>query len=106
VPERSAIMIALFVTSIIAAHASSTSTALKVCRPAIARKAEGEIAEISVSRSYEAGATRLVRGQVTIYVGMGPPAKGSASAHHLIRSTYDFSCSVRGKRVRSVTLSQ
>ena len=99
-------MIVLLFASIVSAHVPTTTEALKLCRPAIARKAEGEIQVISVSRSYASRSTRLVRGQVTVFVGMGPAPKGSASTHHLIRTTYDYSCSVRSGHVRTVTLSQ
>lgn len=99
-------MIALLLASIVSTHVPATATALKLCRPAIARKAEGEIQVISVSRSYASRKTRLVRGQVTVFVGMGPAPQGSASTHHLIRATYDYSCSVRSGRVRTVIVSQ
>jgi len=99
-------MIAMLFASMAATHMPATSAALQLCRPAIARKAEGQIAVISVSRSYASRRTRVVRGQVTVFVGMGPAAPGSASAHHLIRATYDYSCSVRSGRVRNVALSQ
>jgi hypothetical protein len=99
-------MIALLLASMIAAHSPGTSSALRICKPAIARKAEGEIADISVNRSTLNRRTRTLRGNVTVFVGMGTPPPGSASAHHLIRAQYAFSCSTRAGRVRKVTLSQ
>ena len=99
-------MIALLLASTASAHVPGTSAAMQLCRPAIARKAEGEIQVISVSRSYASRRTRLVRGQVTVFVGMTAATPGSASTHHLIRATYDYSCSVRSGRVRTVILSQ
>ena len=68
--------------SMAATQVPATSAALQLCRPAIARKAEGQIAVISVTRSYASRRTRLVRGQVTVFVGMGPaaPALTTSSA--------------------------
>jgi len=99
-------MTVLLLASIIAAHSPGAASALRICKPAIARKAEGDIADIFVTRSTLNAGTRTLRGNVTIFVGTGPAASGTARAHHLIRAQYDFSCSVRAGRVRKVTLTQ
>jgi hypothetical protein len=36
---------------------------------------------------------------------MGAPASGSASAHHLIRTQFDFSCRVYKGRVREAAVN-
>jgi hypothetical protein len=99
-------MIDLIVAAAIATHPASTRTALALCRPALARKAGGQIATIAIARSSIRSGMRRIAGRVTVFAGMGPPPPGSASAHHLIRADYNYVCSVRGGRVRSLTLSR
>ena len=99
-------MLALLFTSIVAASVPSSHSALDLCRPAMAKKAEGEIADVSIARTRKIGRTRQISGKVTVFVGMGPAPAGTARAHHLIRAEYDYRCSVRSGRVIRLTMNQ
>ena len=82
-------MTVLLLASIIAAHSPGATSALRICKPAIARKAEGDVADISVVRSTLRAGTRTLRGNVTIFVGMGqrhqaPPARIISFALNMI----------------------
>lgn len=99
-------MILLMASTIVTAQPASAARSLALCRAALARKAGGEIQSIASSSTSVSGRTTTVRGQMTVFVGMGPPEPGSASAHHLIRATYHYSCSIRSRRVTRVRLTQ
>ena len=99
-------MIAVFAAMMFAAHSQSANPASALCRRSLARKAGGEIATFRVDRSTVTGKTTTILGQITVYIGMGTPAAGAASGHHLIRTTYSYRCTVSGGRVRKTTLSQ
>ena len=98
-------MISILVATMLAQPASATST-LALCRPVLARKAGGTIATISSDRSIVGANSTKITGRITVFVGMGPPAAGAASAHHLIRAEYSYRCRVSGGKVRETTLSQ
>jgi len=71
------IMLALLIASSAAANSPQVRTAVDLCRPVLARKAGGEIATIDVT-AFTVGRKEIaVRGRVTIFAGMGPPAAGS-----------------------------
>ena len=99
-------VIVALVAAMLAPHPASVNPAQAACRPALARKAGGEIASISVDRSIARGTSTTVTGRITVFVGMGAPAPGSASAHHLIRADYAYRCVVRGGKAIRTTLSQ
>jgi hypothetical protein len=99
-------MIAILAAAMLAPQPASAKAALALCRPALARKAGGDIATIGVDRSIVRGNSTTITGRMTVFIGMGPPAPGSASAHHLIRAEYSYGCVVRGGKVRRTTLSQ
>jgi hypothetical protein len=96
------IMIGLILASTLAA--SSNSSALDLCKPMLARKAGGGIAKIEVISSTISSKGRTLKGQLTAFLGMGPPAPGSASAHHLIRADFGFRCRIDRGRVREATV--
>ena len=98
-------MIMLFLAAMAEPSATSSESALKLCRPVLERKAQGEIAAIDVRSSHAGRGGRTLEGRLTAFIGMGPPAAGSASAHHLIRTTFDFRCRVSGSRVREARLN-
>ena len=75
-------------------------SALAACRPALERKAQGRIASIDVEAVRVTGSWVVIRGPLTAFIGMAPPALGSASTHHLIRAQYQYICWVRAGRVR------
>jgi len=79
---------------------------LQLCRPVLARKAGGEIDRIAVSSKSVSGRTTVIRGQVTVFIGMPLAPPGSASAHHLIRADYHYGCWARRGRIVRTTLSQ
>jgi hypothetical protein len=99
------IMIGLILAAALAA--SSNSSALALCKPVLARKAGGEIAKIAVDSSSGGSNGRTLKGRLTAFLGMGPPAPGSASAHHLIRADFTFRCRVaRGRVANASVVSQ
>ena len=98
-------MIMLLVAALAEPNATASDAALKLCRPVLARKAEGEIATITVRSSQASRGGRTIEGSLTAFIGMGPPAPSSASAHHLIRTNFDFRCRVSGGRVRQAHLN-
>jgi hypothetical protein len=86
-------------------HSPAESHAVELCKPALARKAGGVIDRITVT-SATAGKTTVIRGALTVLIGMPPAPAGSASAHHLIRADYHYSCSTRRGRIVRTTLTQ
>jgi len=97
-------MLALLLIS--ALSPTHSTAALRICRPALERKAGGEIDQITVETTSRWRGTTRLRGRMTVFVGMGTPALGSASAHHLIRAEYRYSCWVRKERVWKATIEQ
>jgi len=98
------IMLALLIASSAAVNSPQVRTAVDLCRPVLARKAGGEIATIDVT-AFTVGRKEIaVRGRVTIFAGMGPPAAGYASAHHLVRSDFNYRCTIERAKVRSASL--
>ena len=92
-------MIAILAATMLAPQPARTNPTYRAGRPALARKAGGEIATIlGVDTSTVHGNSITISGRMTVFVGMGPPASGSASAHHLIRAEYSYRCLVRGRK--------
>ena len=98
-------MIELFIAYGLAAHAISDDAAVALCKPSLARKAGGEIATIAVTSSRLSGSEKVIEGRLTAFVGMGRPAPGYASSHHLIRAEFTYRCSIIGGRVHEVRLN-
>jgi hypothetical protein len=96
-------MIMLILAALASAKAPSTQSAIARCRPALERKVEGQIDTLSVNSSRVVGRSRLLRGRLTAFLGMGPPGPGSASAHHLIRADFQFRCEASRSGVRSTS---
>jgi hypothetical protein len=90
----------------VAILASRTDAALAACRPALARKAGGDIAEIAVATSSVSGKQRIIRGPMTVFIGMAKAPTGQASTHHLIRANYHYSCWTRHGAVVRTKLTQ
>lgn len=97
------ILLALAVFS--AEPVADADDALRICRPALARKAGGDIQTVSATATRKTRHGITVTGQLTAFIGMGPPQPGSASAHHLIRGDFDFLCRIKGMRVVKTTVS-
>jgi len=101
----------LFLSLSAAAHAvptpsASPSAAGTLCRAKLERRIPGEIGDMTTDSERRSGRTRVLRGTITALIGMGEPGPGQASAHHLIRAKYRYSCSVRASRVRKASLTQ
>jgi hypothetical protein len=92
----------MLILTALAAHTKlpGSASAVALCRPVLARKAGGEIATLDVASSHTSGGQRVISGKLTAFLGMGHPAAGSASAHHLIRADFTFRCQVGPKGVR------
>ena len=103
-PLRSCWMIPLLLTAAIL-QAPDRDAAIKLCRPVLERKAGGEIADVEIIRSRARRGSRTIEGQATVFLGMGPPAPESASAHHLIRTMFRFECRVHDSRVVSARIN-
>src|SRR5947209_7648515 len=84
---------------------ADSEAALTLCRPALARKAGGDIATITVTSGRKAKSGFAVEGQMTVFVGMSPPQRGFASTHHLIGTDFIFHCRTAGKRVREASVT-
>lgn len=84
---------------------SDGDIAMRLCRPVLARKAGGEIQTISPGSTRRHGHSLTVEGELTAAVGMGPPAAGSASAHHLIRTDFHFRCRTAQGHVVQATVA-
>ena len=95
----------LIASAIAASGGLDSETALQLCRPVLARKVGGDIHTISVTSSRSTHKGNIVEGQLTAFVGMGPPLPGSASAHHLIRATFVFRCRTARGHLRHVSLT-
>jgi len=85
---------------------SPDAEVLAECKPALQKKAGGEIQSIAVDAKSETGGWVVIRGPMTTFIGMSAAPPGSASTHHLIRAEYQYVCWVRGGRVRKTTLLQ
>lgn len=100
-------MIIFALAAIAAHHIVTPKNALDLCRPALARKAGGDIATIEVGSSQRGNSRLTIKGQLTAFQGMGPPQPGSASAHHLIRADFNFVCQVeRGRVARASVIAR
>lgn len=98
-------MLALLFVSAAAANPPAVKAAVHLCRPVLARKARGEIATIDVTSFTVRRKDVAVTGTMTVFEGMGPPAPGYASAHHLVRSQFTYRCAVRRGKVRSAAVA-
>jgi hypothetical protein len=94
-----------FLFAALGLHPMNADAALKLCRPVLARKAGGEIDVITVRSSRPKPRGRTITGRLTAFLGMGPPAPGSASAHHLIRADFTYRCTVGWNTVRSASVA-
>jgi hypothetical protein len=98
-------MLGLLIAAVSVVNPASDDASLALCKPVLARKAGGEIANIDVTSSRAERNGRRISGRLTAFLGMGPPAPGSASAHHLIRADFTFHCRVAGGRVREAAVN-
>ena len=94
-----------FLVALATLQPQSEDPAVRLCRPILARKAGGQIASLDVTSRRSGRRGRTIEGRLTAFQGMGPPPPGSASAHHLIRSDFTFSCRVSRGRVRKAAVN-
>jgi len=104
--ERSVVMFASLLVAAALIQSPADARALQLCKAGLARKAGGEINRITIDSATASGRTRVIRGQVSVFVGMPPAPPGSARAHHLIRADYHYNCQVRRGRIVRTTLVQ
>lgn len=83
----------------------NSDEAVNLCRSQLARKVGGDIQDVTATSLRKSGHVSTLKGEVTAFIGMGPPQSGSASAHHLIRAEFEFRCKISGGRIRRVTVS-
>lgn len=95
----------LFLLASIAAPQPQPDPAVAICKPALARKAGGDIATIEVSSTRTTRRGRVIEGRLTAFEGMEAPAPGHAAAHHLIRSDFSYRCRVSHGRVREAAVN-
>ena len=79
--------------------------AAALCRRALESKAEGQIATFEIASSHRGRHGQTIAGRLTAFQGMGAPAPGSASAHHLIRIEFTFRCRISDGRVQEARLN-
>ncbi len=101
------LMLPIVASALLAANDAPdpNTAALALCRPRIEREVEGQIQTAQIVASQHTDGWTVIQGQTTVFLGMGKPPAGSASAHHLIRSNFDFTCWVRGGRVRKLAVT-
>jgi hypothetical protein len=98
-------MIGLFFTPPIVMQPAPADSTVELCKPALARKAGGEIATINVDSTKVSGKTTTIRGQLTAFSRMGPAPAGTARTHHVIRFDFTYRCAIRGGRVRETRVN-
>jgi len=98
-------MIIFLFASVILSRPDSDDPAVRLCKPALARKIHGEIASMDVSSTRDSRHGRTIEGRLTGFAGMAPAPPGSASAHHLIRSDFSYRCRVSHGRVREAAVN-
>jgi hypothetical protein len=84
----------------------SVHAAIQLCRPKLEEKLLTNINSIEPQASIAERGWTVVRGGLTALIGMGEPAPGHVSAHHLILAKYDFVCWVHDSRVEKVTVNR
>ena len=80
--------------------------AIAVCRAKLQARIEGDVSAVEPESILKSGHLTIVRGRVTALVGMGDPGSGFAKAHHLIRESYHFKCSVQSSHVTAIHISR
>lgn len=98
-------MLPILIALGLAAATGNPDPALAPCKAALERKAGGQIDSIDVQSVHVRRNGRTISGRLTSFAGMSPPPLGSASAHHLIRAEFSFTCRVAGGRVREARLN-
>lgn len=99
------LMMILALAALVGSNTTAADAALQLCRPALERKAGGELETLEASTQRRSGRGWIFEGQLTASVGMGPPQPGSASAHHLVRSDFDFRCRTAHGKVRDTSVT-
>ena len=84
----------------------SVDAAMQLCRPELEKKILTNINSIEPQASIAAGGWTVVRGGLTALIGMGEPAPGHVSAHHLILAQYDFICWVNDSHVEKIVVNR
>jgi hypothetical protein len=77
-----------------------------LCKPKLEKQILTNINSIKPDASVAAGRWTVVRGEFTALLGMGDPAPGQASAHHLILAKYDFICWVSDSHVKKTVVKR
>lgn len=98
-------MIGLLLAPALVAQQPADDPASALCKTALERKAHGQIATFQVASSHARHGTRTIEGRLTAFQGMGRPAPGMASTHHLIRADSTFRCRIVHGRVREARLN-
>jgi hypothetical protein len=97
-------MIAL-VLALVMSQPPSPDEAIALCKPALARKAGGEVATMDVAKTHTLRGRRTIEGRLTVFAQMGPAPAGSARTHHLGRIEFSYGCEVSNGRVRKARLN-
>jgi hypothetical protein len=86
-------------------QASPPAQALALCKTALQREANGEIATMDVGQSRSDHGRLTIEGRITAYARMGPAPAGTARAHHIGRFELSYRCEITHGRVRKVRLN-
>ena len=95
---------ALLFAMVTAVRSTGADAALQLCKPALAIKANGEIATIDIDSYRVSGATRTLSGELTAFLRAAPAPPGHARPNHVIRAVYLYSCQIAHGRVRSASI--
>jgi hypothetical protein len=96
-------MVALFIALAAPVRSSPAEAAIELCKPVLARKVHGEIADIDIDRNRATRSRRTIEGELTAFVRMGPAPPGVARANHVIRVEYLYRCRIEHGRVQSAS---
>jgi hypothetical protein len=88
------------------ADGKSVDAAMELCRPKLEKQILTKVNSIEVQASLSDRGWTVVRGSLIALIGMGEPAPGQVSTHHLIRAQYDFLCWVYGAKVQKLVVNR
>lgn len=97
-------MIVLLLMHALAAQPPAARS-LALCKTALARQAEGEIASMQVDSAASSRKGQVIRGRLTLILRMGPASAGTMRAHHLGTAELNYRCRISHGRVREAALN-
>ena len=84
----------------------SVEAAIELCRPKLEKHILTDINSLAPQSSLAVNGWTVVRGSMIALIGMGEPAPGQVSTHHLIRAEYEFICWVHDSQVSKIVVNR